>query len=152
MRRSFLIGAVIAGLSLSACATMDAEDTATFVSPSDQAEIEARVFDYFDGQGYADSDRLDRAFADNATMHGVMSAESGEETLRQWPNFQDTLRAWGSNDNPPGERDGEILSMSVVDGRIATVQFRSADRFYDALTLVKANGEWVIATKVFVRQ
>lgn len=151
MRYFILTSVLLAGLSLSACATATAPD-ATFVSPSDRAEIEARVYDYFDGQGYADADRLDRAFADNATMHGVMSEDGGEETLRQWPDFQDTLHAWGSNDNPPGERDGEILSISVVDGRIATVQFRSADRFYDALTLVKVNGEWVIATKVFVRQ
>ena len=151
MRHFILTCAMTSGLVLSACATTTSPD-ATMISPTDRAEIEARVYDYFDGQGYADADRLYRAFADNATMHGVMTAEDGEQTLHQWSDFQDTLRAWGENDNPPGERDGEILSLSVVDGRIATVQFRSADRFYDALTLVKVNGDWVIATKVFVRQ
>ena len=151
MKRFVLISALTMGVFLSACATV-ATDGVTSVSAADRAEIEARVYDYFDWQGYADAERLDRAFADNATMHGVRTGEDGEQTVRFWPDFQQTLEAWGSNDNPPGERDGEILSVSVVDGRIATVQFRSADRFYDALTLVKVNDEWVIASKVFVRQ
>lgn len=151
MKSLSLIAAASTLLFLTACATI-APDPVTLISPSDREAIEARVFDYFDGQGFADADRLDRAFADNATMHGVVSADDGAQTLRQWPDFQETLKSWGSNDNPPGERDGEIISLSVVDGRIATVQFRSADRFYDALTLVKVNGEWVVATKVFVRQ
>lgn len=151
MMRPVLVSTVLCGLFLASCATT-VPNPVMIVSAEDRIEIEARVYDYFDGQGYASAERLDRAFADNATMHGVMTADDGAHTLRQWPDFQQTLEAWGSNDNPPGERDGEILSISVVDDLIATVQFRSADRFYDALTLVKVNGEWVIATKVFVRQ
>ena len=127
-------------------------DPLSVASVEDVEAIQAAVYDYFDGQGYADFERLDRAFADNATMHGVMVNDEGEASLRQWDDFQSTLQAWGSNENPPGERDGEILSYHVTDGRIATVHFRSADRFYDTLTLVKMNGDWVIATKVFVRQ
>jgi len=53
---------------------------------------------------------------------------------------------------PAGERDSAILDLHVTDGRIATVHFRSADRFYDTLTLVKVNGDWEIAAKVFVNQ
>jgi hypothetical protein len=151
MRRSVLLTALVGAALLSACASV-APQPVLSVSEADRAEIEARVFDYFDGQGFSDAGRLDRAFADNATMHGVMTSDDGAQSLRKWPDFQKTLESWGRNDTPPGERDGEILSVSVVDDRIATVQFRSADRFYDALTLVKINGDWVIATKVFVRQ
>ena len=42
--------------------------------------------------------------------------------------------------------------MDIVDDRIAVVMFRSADRFYDALTLVNIDGEWKIIQKAFVLQ
>lgn len=144
---SFLLLGVFA---LSSCAAPEAG--LSTITDADRAGIEAATYDYFDGQGYADFARLDRAFADNATMHGVMTAEDGSQILRQWPDFQSTLQAWGNGENPPGARDSEILDIHVTDGRIATVHFRSADRFYDTLTLVKIDGDWVIATKVFVRQ
>ncbi|MGB6319806.1 MAG: nuclear transport factor 2 family protein [Litorimonas sp.] len=139
------------GLGLTACTTI-APASIDAVDPADRAAIEARVLDYFDGQGFADAERLDRAFSDSATMYGVVIADDGTESIRHWPDFQDILKGWGTNGTPAGARDGEILDISVVDDRIATVHFRYTDRFYDALTLVKVNGEWVIAAKVFISQ
>jgi hypothetical protein len=85
-------------------------------------------------------------------MFGVRENDQGDEYLRVWPDMNQVLKNWGSNANPHGERDSEILDMEVTDGRIATVHFRSADRFYDVLTLVKIDNEWTIASKVFVSQ
>ena len=63
------------------------------------------------------------------------------------------LNSWAANENPAGgDRDGEILSMDMVDGRLAVVLFRSTNRFYDALTLSKVNDEWKIIGKAFVLQ
>ncbi len=121
---------------------------------ADHAAIEAAVFDYFHGQGEASEERLFRAFAaEYASMVGVVKNDDGEEMLRAWKDMNEVLTNWSANENPPGgDRDGEILDMHVVDGRIATVIFRSADRFYDALTLAKLDGEWKIIAKAFVLQ
>ncbi len=116
--------------------------------------IKAAVFDYFHGQGEASAERLNRAFAaDEATMVGVTRDDSGKETIRAWKDMATVLANWSANDNPPGtERKGEILSMDIVDDRIAVVMFKSADRFYDALTLVYIDEEWKIIQKAFVLQ
>ncbi len=160
MKKTVLSSAFIAlSLGLTGCiSVIDASDSKdarvsySSVNPSDMRKIEAAVYDYFDGQGLADYDRLDRAFNDNAAMFGVRENESGDEYLRVWPDMNAVLKRWGDNPNPHGERESEILSVDVTDGRIATVHFKSADRFYDVLTLVKIDGDWEIAAKVFVSQ
>lgn len=122
------------------------------VTKADERMIKAVVYDYFDGQGEASFARLDRAFADNASMFGVAEDDNGNEFVRVWPDMNKVIENWSSNPNPVGARDSDIISMAVTDGRIATVHFRSADRFYDVLTLVKVDGDWEIASKVFVNQ
>lgn len=121
---------------------------------ADKQAIRAAVFDYFHGQGEASAERLFRAFdAENSTMVGVVRGENGAESVRSWKNMTDVLNNWASNENPPGgDRDGEIISMNMVDDRLAVVLFRSADRFYDALTLGKVDGQWKIIAKAFVLQ
>ncbi|MCI5045968.1 MAG: nuclear transport factor 2 family protein, partial [Aquisalinus sp.] len=116
--------------------------------------IKAAVFDYFHGQGEASAERLNRAFAtEHASMVGVSRDDTGAETLRSWKDMGEVLNAWSSNENAPGAtRDGEILSISLVDDRLAVVLFRSTDRFYDALTLTLIDGEWKIIAKGFVLQ
>lgn len=124
------------------------------VSRTDEAAITAAVLDYFHGQGQGSAERLNRAFAvEHASMVGVMRSDDGAETLRAWKDMREPIANWSKTPNPDApDRDGEVLDMHIADGRIATVMFRSTDRFYDALTLVKIDGEWKIAAKVFVRQ
>ena len=120
----------------------------------DKASIETAVFDYFHGQGEASRERLFRAFdAENSSMVGVTRAEDGSDVVRSWKDMGEVLTRWAANSNPSGgNRDGEIMSMDIVDDRIAVVMFRSTDRFYDALTLGKVNGEWKIIAKAFILQ
>lgn len=121
---------------------------------SDLMAVEKVVFDYFHGQGEASEERLSRAFAtDKASMIGVVRNENGEETLRAWKDMEKVVENWSANKNPPGTgRIGKILDVNIVDGRIATVMFKSSDRFYDALTLAKLKGQWKIIAKAFVLQ
>ena len=121
---------------------------------SDKAAIEAAVFDYFHGQGEASEERLFRAFAaEHTTMVGITKGDDGKENIRSWKDMSSVLKSWASNNNPAGgARDGEIISMNMVDGRLAVVLFRSTDRFFDALTLSKVNDEWKIVGKAFVLQ
>lgn len=119
----------------------------------DIAAIEAVVLDYFDGQGEASLERLQRAFHPDASMFGVMTNELGESYLRVWPKMSDVIENWAANENPPGAgRDGEVLSIEIIDERLAVATFRYADRFYDAFTMVKLDGQWKIAAKTFIRQ
>lgn len=119
----------------------------------DVAAIEAVVLDYFDGQGEASLERLQRAFDPDASMFGVMTNEEGESFLRVWPKMSEVIENWAANENPPGAgRDGEVMSIDIVDERLAVVTFRFTDRFYDAFTMVKLDGQWKIAAKTFVGQ
>jgi len=123
-------------------------------SSEDKAAITAAVFDYFHGQGEASHERLFRAFdADNSTMVGVVKSDDGKDAVRSWKDMNEVLSSWSANASPAGgDRDGGIISMNMVDDRLAVVLFRSTDRFYDALTLGKVNGQWKIIAKAFVLQ
>jgi hypothetical protein len=120
----------------------------------EEGAIRDVVFDYFHGQGEASAERLNSAFlADKAVMIAVLPAEGGGETVTTYTDMPEVLGRWAANPNPPGgARDGAVLDIHITDQRIATVHFRSTDRFYDVLTLVKIDGQWRIVSKVFVRQ
>ncbi len=150
MIRKFALPVLMAGTLLTAAPVLADDDEAG----TDAAAIKARVFDYFHGQGTADGERLRKAFAaDHATMVGVLKGEDGAETIRAWKDMNEILDAWSKGENPPGDgRDGEIISVNMVDDRLAVVLFRYTDRFYDALTLAKVNGDWKIIAKAFVQQ
>ncbi len=121
---------------------------------ADRAAIETAVEDYFDGIGAADEERLNRAFAaDKAAMVGVVKNEDGSRELMAFPDMEKVIANWAGDPDPEGTgRDGEILDMKIVDGRIAMVMFRYKDEYYDVLTLVKVDGVWKIATKTFVER
>ena len=120
---------------------------------SDEAMIEAVIEDYFDGIGAADAERLNRAFAaDKAVMLGLAKTDGGGE-LRAFKDMEAVIANWAGNDDPEGVgRDGEILDLAVVDGRIASVVFRYKDEYYDVLTLLKVDGRWKIVTKTFLER
>ena len=63
------------------------------------------------------------------------------------------LSRWAANENPPGSgRDGEILSLNVVDDRLAVVLFRYTDEYYDSLVLLNTADGWQIVQKAFIQQ
>jgi len=144
MLKSFLIVMSITFFSMSAHAD----------EASDKLAINDAVSDYFQGQGEASKERLFRAFAaEHATMVGVVKDEEGKETIKSWKDMTSVLNKWAANENPVGgNRDGEVLSMNIVDGRLAVVLFRASDRFYDALTLSKIDNEWKIIGKSYILQ
>lgn len=121
---------------------------------ADRAAIEAVIEDYFDGIGAADAERLNRAFAvKKATMVGMRKDGEGGYKFSAWKDMQPVIADWADNERPEGTgRDGEIMDMKVVDGRIAMVMFRYKDEYYDVLTLLKVDDAWKIATKTFVER
>ena len=121
---------------------------------SDTAAIETVIFNYFEGTGTADRARLALAFDEKmASMSGVVKNDQGEAEKKAWKDMTAVLDNWASNKAPKGAgRDGEILSMQVVDGRIATALFRYTDQYIDAFTLIKFDGKWKISSKTFIEQ
>ncbi|MEM9168336.1 MAG: nuclear transport factor 2 family protein [Pseudomonadota bacterium] len=151
---SLLAVASFAASAPAAFAGTEKTDAAATDGKSDAKAIKAAVYDYFHGQGQGSAERLNRAFvAEHASMVGVVKNDAGEPAVRSWKDMGEVLANWSQNPTPDApDRDGEILDMHVQDGRIATVMFRSRDRFYDALTLAKVDGEWRIIAKAFVLQ
>ncbi|MCQ8186172.1 nuclear transport factor 2 family protein [Parvularcula maris] len=134
-------------LALFALAPAQAMDPST-----DEQAIEAAVFDYFDGQGEKSEERLNRAFyGETAQMVGILKTDDGSDEVRTW-EMKDVITNWAEGEPSEEERSGEIISMDIADGRLATVMFDSNGRFTDALTLAKIDGEWKIVQKVFIRQ
>jgi len=152
MRSTLITAMFVSSLMCIAC-SQQTTATEVVLNPADKTQIEAAVMDYFEGQGQGSLERLDRAFNDNAAMFGVVTDETGNSGLKVWTDMNDVVKNWSKNPNPDSpERDSEIYDIHVTDDRIATVHFRSTDRFYDVLTLVKIDNRWEIASKVFVRQ
>jgi len=125
-----------------------------YAQSSDEEQIRAAVFDYFHGQGEHSRERLERAFdAENAVMISVQPSQQGEDTVRTYRDMGDVIDNWVDSPAPPnGARDGEIVEVHILDGRLASVFFRYEARYYDAITLAKINGIWKIVSKVFIRQ
>ncbi len=142
---------IMLSLGLTSCAT--GPNIKTNFTSEDTPAITTAVFDYFHGQGEASEERMNRAFAtEHAKMAGVYKDKEGNEYIKSF-DMAKIIPNWAANKNPVGgTRDGEILNIEIVDDRLAVVTFRSTDRFYDALTLVKVNGKWKIVAKAFIRQ
>ena len=148
----FTIAGAALGLALLSLLAGQAAPALAGPATSDHDAVTAAVFDYFDGQGEASLERLERAFAsETAQMLTVAENEDGTPYVRVW-NMADVLPRWASGDPAQTPRTGKILSMNVVDGRLATVVFDSNGRFFDILTLAKVGDRWKIINKAFVRQ
>ncbi len=138
-----LIISLVASLAICGCATDPTQER-------ERAAVEARLLDYFQGLKTADRERLERAFAEEVAV--MLSATPSDGGFKR-REISELIERWSSNPNPPGmSEDYEILSIEIVDGRLATVTFRFTDRYYDAFLLIKHEGEWQIVTKAFIEQ
>ena len=110
---------------------------------NDAAAIRAAVMDYFEGARDGDEARLRRAFhVDYADMTVVFSDRFDQHQM------SDVVVRWGSRETP-ADWQGEIISMNVINGQIASVVFDFNDTYLDLLQLAKIDGEWRIVNKLF---
>jgi len=139
-------------LFLSAFAALACLTGAALAQTADDQAVRAAVYDYFEGQTQADLARLQRGFDESsAHMKFIDENEDGEPYVRVM-EIAPVLEAWGGGEPAEDERVGTILSLNVVDGRMASVLFDSNGRFLDQLTLLKIGDDWKIVSKVFIRQ
>lgn len=120
---------------------------------ADREAIQATVLDYFQGQKLRDLERLQAAFDTSvAAMIGLSKNDDGEITPRRL-ELAPILPRWAEGEpNAEAANDYEFLSLEVLDGRMATVLFRSGTSWFDALTLLKIEGTWKIVSKAYVPQ
>lgn len=124
------------------------------ISEETRSEIESVIFDnYVGGQILGSKDILKSAFRVDSVMLLPIEKPEGGSKIRKWTDMHTTVSGWAEKANPNLDKsDFEVLSMDVVDNRMAVVLFKVENRVYDALTLVKIEDGWQIVSKVFIEQ
>ena len=118
------------------------------------AEIKNVLYNnYLGGQKNSSVETLRQAFHPDSVMIFARKDKAGKSYLQKWTDMHSTVVDWAE----PGFSDldfdnFEILSMDVVDERMAVVIFKIEDRVYDAITLLKIDNDWKIVSKVYIRQ
>lgn len=138
-------------LQLITALTFTATGTLSALASDEEAQIKAAVMNYFEGQGEASYERLQKAFHLKASMLSPVVNDQGKSDLKIW-EIEPALKRWSSGSPLPEGRTGRFLNIHIMDGRLASVSFDSNGRFYDLLTLAKMDGEWKIINKAFIRQ
>ena len=123
-------------------------------SSESYAEIKSVLYDsYLGGQKNSSVETIRRAFHSDSVMMFPQSDEAGKSYLQKWTDMHSTVVEWAEPGNPDLNLDNfEILSMDVVDERMAVVIFKIEDRVYDAITLLKIENDWKIVSKVYILQ
>jgi Putative lumazine-binding len=118
-------------------------------SPADHAAIKAVIQTYLDGLYEGDADKLAAAFHPTSAL-----AQSSEGSIQITP--RDTwLAAVRTRPSPKSQgaaRGDEILSIDVAGPTMAFVKLRCQippRYFTDQLSLLKIDGRWQVAQKVF---
>lgn len=109
--------------------------------------------DYIGGQIIGSSEIIQSAFHEGMIMMSPSHDGNGETYLQVWTDVRALAEEWTQTPHPDYDvANFEILSVDVVDDRLATVLFKVEDRVYEALTLFRIEVEWRIVSKVFIEQ
>ncbi len=118
------------------------------------AEIKSVIFDqYLLGQKMQSAETIQKAFSPDSVMLYSYKDEAENYRLEQSLEMHDTAKEWAEQSSPDLDLSKfEILSLDIVDDRIAVATLKVEERVFDALTLVKEGDEWKIASKVYILQ
>jgi hypothetical protein len=117
--------------------------------PDDRKAIEAVVQTYLDGLFEGDADKLARAFHPTSALTQWFE---GELKVTPRDTWLDAVRKRPSPKAQGLARSDEIISIEQHGPEMAVVTLRCAipPRFFtDALSLLKIDGRWQVAQKVF---
>lgn len=117
-------------------------------------QIEDVIFNkYMGGQISGDVRVIQDAFSVDAVMLSPNLSKAENKSLYRWLDMHSEVEKWGAVPNTKINTDNvKILKLDVIDERLATAQIKMEDRVYEVVTLVKIQGEWKIASKVYVPQ
>ncbi len=112
---------------------------------SKQDVIAKVVQHYIDGAKSGKGDDMKPAFHEDATIFGYAGADLFGGPIQK-------LFAWNDENGPATELQARIASIDLI-GTVATVRLEldnwTGHRYTDLFTLLKADGEWKIMSKVF---
>jgi dsDNA-binding SOS-regulon protein len=132
------------------------ESTNSLVKASEtsKAEIKSAIFDqYLLGQKLQSAETIQKAFNPDSVMLYSYKDKSENYRLERSLDMHATAKEWAEQSSPDLDLSKfEILSLDIVDDRIAVATLKVEERVFDALTLVKEGDEWKIASKVYILQ
>lgn len=156
---TFLAGIILSGCGGSGNISVnsDLQETSSVLmqmTSEDQTAIRSVLYDhYLGGQKQQSAEIIQSAFHKDSVMMMPVVDDTGKSALKKWLDMHKEVEGWASPGNPSLDFENfEVLSMSIIDQRMAQVMFKYNDTVFDAITLVKIQGEWVIAAKVFIPQ
>ena len=116
---------------------------------TDRAAIEAVIQTYFDGLYEGDADKLAKAFHPTSALTSV---NDGKIVVMPRDAWFDWVRTRGSAKSQGLARHDEIVSLVIAGPTMAFVKVKCQippRYFVDQLSLLKIEGRWQIAQKIF---
>ena len=119
----------------------------------DVGSIKGVIQSYLDGLYESDADKIAGAFHQTSALTSI--SDDGELQITPRDQWLDNVRARPSPKQRGLPRHDEVLSIDLVGPAMAYVKLRCAipPRFFtDQLSLLKIDGRWQIAQKVFMTE
>ncbi len=119
----------------------------------DVKSIEGVIQCYLDGLYESDADKIASAFHPTSALTSV--TDNGELVITPRDAWLDNVRARQSPKQRGLPRHDQVLSIDLVSPTMAYVKLKCAipPRFFtDQLSLLKIDGRWQIAQKVFMTE
>ena len=119
---------------------------------ADYASVHAVIDSYFEGARTATSAPFEKAWELENGRIVLVRQKDGVDGVVSVP-IRDAIKRWTSK--PAEESWGKVLSIDIVDGRMAAAIVEMLYRghvYIDLLSLYKINGDWKIVNKTFVRR
>ena len=117
---------------------------------NDRTEIEACIQTYFDGLYEGNVEKLEKAFHPTSAL--TSASADGKIAVLPRDKWFDWVRTRPSSKSQGLARHDEILSLEIAGPTMAFVKVKCQippRYFVDQLSLLKIDGRWQIAQKVF---
>jgi hypothetical protein len=129
------------------------KDLAAMTGTDDAKTIRAVIQTYLDGLYESDADKIASAFHPASALTSV--TDDGELVITPRDTWLDKVRARPSPKQRGLPRHDDVLTIDLVGPTMAYVKLKCAipPRFFtDQLSLLKIDGRWQIAQKVFATE
>ena len=113
---------------------------------SDESAVRAVIQQYFRGHATADAAEMRKAFMPTAHIEGIRNGKFVSWTVDEYcANFKGTPAA----DDASRKRTIDSVDVSGTAAMVKATLVHGATTFTDYFVLLKDNGEWRIANKVY---
>ena len=137
---------MICRLSLTLAMLLLALTPSTGAQPSDESAVRAVIDQYFRGHATASADEMRKAFMPTAHIEGIRNGKFVSWTVEEYcANFKGKPAA----DESSRTRTVDRVDVSGTAAMVKATLVHGTTTFTDYFVLLKDNGEWRIANKVY---